>query len=144
MTLHRKKGQQMRTVNDMKITITKKKLLERLHENRRKHEEVYREARDAFLSMAREELRTRVRSLEDTNAWPSIDTNRLLRFSLPAPVSYAHEYTEVIDMLDMSDDKELTITAHQFRCWCKDEWEWGPEFAHVSSGYLNPAKAARK
>ena len=125
----------MRTLNDMKITIDKKHLLKILRDNQERHQMAYEEARSRFRQKVVEKMEERLIELKEPS-WTDMKLSKVQRFDLPVPEDYTHDYQEVIDMLEMAEEKKIVITSHQFHCWCKDKWDWTPSFRMSSGAYL--------
>lgn len=125
----------MRTLGELTVNIDKEKLLETLHANRRKHEADYNIALANFRTAAINALTDRKRQLEE-DAWMTIKPRNFLAFNLPVPQSYAHVYSEVINMLEMCENKTIEVSSFQFQCWVKDKWEWSDSLKMSNSGYM--------
>lgn len=58
-----------------------------------------------------------------------------VNFNLTVPQSHQKDYDQVISMLDMCVDKEITIMSDEHACYCMDDWDWKQEFQTVSETY---------
>ena len=125
----------MNTLSDLTITVKIHDLLILLRENRTAHEKEHKAAVREYRKRAIEALEDKLTCLKAEN-WEVIRPDKYLHFSLPAPRSYAHVYTEVIDMLEMATEKEVTISSYQFRRWVKDDWDWSHDFKMSNAGYV--------
>ena len=125
----------MNTLSDLSLTVKICELIVILRDNRSLHEKEYKAAVREYRKRAIEALEDKLSCLKAEN-WEVIRPDRYLHFSLPAPRSYAHIYTEVLDMLEMATKEEVEISAHQFRCWVKDDWDWSSDFKMSTAGYV--------
>ena len=103
------------------IKVSKRILLERLHNNRNMHVSIYAEACKEYKKFCLCTLRERSEDIEE-GLLTAI--KEFLSFDYNHPVSYEDEYNEAIGMLEMSLDEEITITNEQYQKWVKDNWEW--------------------
>jgi hypothetical protein len=115
------------------LTYDKNKVLERLRENRDGHAAKVIEAQSVYQAQVTEELSKR---LEQARAGKPVDPSFLAKF--PIPQDYTKEYDRVIDRLETTDDKTVTLEDHEFNQWMRDEWDWQGRFTASSSRYLTP------
>jgi len=103
---------------NIKVTVDKNILLERLVNNRAAHKKVYEKALNIWQNDLEKCLKTIVPS--KVASWPHLIDD--LRNSLP--VSYIKDYDEAIDMFELSVDKTITLEHSSFVKFCRDEWNW--------------------
>ena len=116
-------------MGDITIAVSKETLLEKLHQNRAGHREVYDKAWEGYKKLMRRELENR---LELIKANMPIDP--FLRHQ--APDDHTGDYDDVIDMLDMALGNEVELTQAQFKCYVKDDWGWKGNWTASTTAYL--------
>lgn len=50
-------------------------------------------------------------------------------------MSYEKAYDQIIRMMEMSIDTEITLTADQFSSFVMDDWNWKSNFNAVNATY---------
>lgn len=107
----------MMHANNRTVNVKRTDLLSALKDGRARHVAEfdqamidYREAAEKFLSEALE----RAKAGDLSN----------LRFDLPRPESHVGEYDEVIAMMEMSVDDEISLDSGSFRAYVLGEWSW--------------------
>ena len=116
-------------MNDIKVTVHKAELLEKLRVNRAKHTEVYDRAWEGYVRLTREELESkldRIKSGKPIERY--LGTN--------PPENHTGDYSDVIDMLEMSIGDEVELSQQQFRQYVKDDWGWKEEWIMSNTVYL--------
>ena len=115
----------------MLVTINREELLERLRENRERHEKTYQLA----LASWREDLAALLKKLDVSEAteFPA----KLNRMSGKCPKSHVKEYDRVIDMFEMSVSETIELDGSNFDKFCRDEWSW--THSAMSNSYYNNA-----
>lgn len=56
-------------------------------------------------------------------------------FDLQVPQNHAKDYDQVIAMLEMCVDDELSIRSDEFACYVMDDWDWKEDFLHTNKRY---------
>lgn len=102
----------------IEITVKKEDLMQRLRENREKHEKLYQEA----LRQWQGDLAKTLGSVKASECiyWPE----ELSELKSSRPVSHLDEYDRSIDMFEMCVKDEIKINSGLFRKLCRDEWDW--------------------
>mgnify|MGYP003496371332 CR=1 FL=1 len=108
----------MQQFRDRTIKVSVDNLLAILRENRTKHIEDFKEAYELFRGEYIETLEAMIADVEEEGLPPK------MQIDLLKPVSYEQDYTQIIEMLEMSVDKEIEITATEFQAYVKDKWSW--------------------
>jgi hypothetical protein len=57
------------------------------------------------------------------------------QFGLDVPESHEKAYDQIIRMMEMSVDQEITLTCSQFGCFVMDDWDWKEKWAASNSAY---------
>lgn len=149
------RDQKERTVN-----VDRLKLIETLISNKKKHIDEYNEAvagyretlltsLDAAFDKAKnnvvssyERLKVKFNDLSNEELLTQPNTITLSDaqyLSMQVPHSYAKEYDAAIDMAKWDTREVLELTASEFTCFVRDEWDWKESFAAVNSRYLKKA-----
>ena len=58
-----------------------------------------------------------------------------MQFNLPVPQNHSKDYDQVIRMLELSVDGEISIRSDEFACYVMDDWDWKTDFTNVSNSY---------
>lgn len=102
--------------------------MEALEVNFQKHLKEYSEAVVVYRKAKMEELNSWINKLDNNEEIPDHSI-------LTQPVSYEKEYNRVIQMVTMSVDGEIDLTAREFSQYVLDEWDWQDSFKAVTSFY---------
>lgn len=116
------------------VTVDKNELLARLKENREKHEEAFKLAYEGFIQTLIEELEEKLARVKAGKT----PKDRLI-IGAVRPENHTSDYDDVIDMLTMADDKQITLTQTQFRQYARDDWGWKQQWTTSNSGYVAKA-----
>ena len=118
------------------VNVKRSELLEILKKNREQHKLDYAEAVEGYRG-------AKIKALED--ALEKVKTEEKpektsLNVSLNKPITYVSEYTEVIDMLEMSVDEIINLDSDSFQAYIKDNWSWKRSFMASNSTYMASGK----
>jgi hypothetical protein len=116
------------------MNFSRQDLLERLVANRDRHASVVKEALAGYVKRARDEVVARLNELEKGRPVA-------LYFSLQPPADMTSAYDTVIEMLRMSQDRTIELSAQEFRCLVQDEWDWSELFWSTNKTYSQTAKS---
>ena len=124
---------------DREVKVKRDELLIVLRKNREQHIKDYKEAcagyRQAALARIDEifsDLRAKINGLKEGQTIAIIG----LQFGLVVPVSHEKAYDQIIRMMEMSVDDEITLTCSQFGCFVMDDWDWKEQWSASNSMYL--------
>ena len=125
---------------DREVKVRRKELLEVLQKNRTDHIKDYNEACAGYRQQALKridhifnDLRNKINDLKEGQTISIIG----LKFGLNVPQSHEKAYDQIIRMMEMSVDEEITLTGSQFACFVMDDWDWKEEWATSNSMYLS-------
>ena len=104
-------------------------LLVRLRENREQHIANFEKAMVVYREKMIEVLKKKLSAAKKNE-----DVEHSI--NLPRPKNYADYYDEAIEMLDMCNDKEITLDRELFNQLVRDEWDWSRDYAGTSLSYL--------
>lgn len=107
------------TVGLKLIKVNKTELIETLKKNKKTHIIEYDESYKGFVIESTQRLK---KALKDAKSEKFDD----VYFSQPD--SHESDYSVIIEMLEMSVDTEVEISAEQFRRYVRDEWSWTSSF----------------
>lgn len=114
------------------VKVTVEELLVKVRANREKHKE---ELADAMGEMLTDLAQYHYRQLEllkgDIDDLDDVDTH----FSFPVPEDHTEDYDQVITMLEMSVDKEITLDHHEFQQYVMDKWVWKNDHLRTMAFY---------
>jgi len=116
------------------FTFKKDTVLAALRENRERHAEIVKEAREgwqaAAIKMIKNEM-SRVRKLASP---------RHVSFSLAPPADYTDIYDTFIAQLELAMEDEVELDGDEFRKLMQDKWDWREEFLGTNSAYSISAR----
>lgn len=118
------------------VNVKRLELLEILKVNRDQHKLDYKEAVEGYRG-------AKIKALEDALEKVKNEVNpekTSLNVSLNKPINYVSEYTEVIDMLEMSVDDVINLDSDSFQAYIKDNWSWKRSFMVSNSSYMASGK----
>lgn len=107
----------MLSFNKQTININRETLLTKLRENLQIHIAELKEAREDYKQVANKfahELVERV----------SAGDYSKMNFEIQPPKNYTKQYTDVIELLEYSEDAIIPLGADLFRAYVKNEWDW--------------------
>ena len=107
-------------------------IIQRLRENRKKHEEIFNESVIGYQKKAIEMLAER---LEKVRANPLEHTS----VPLSVPTNHLKEYDRTILMVDQCLDVELELDEQEYSQYIQDNWAWSRSFLVGNSGYSQMA-----
>lgn len=111
-----------------KVKVNKKDLLKKLKENREKHNTIFLEALDGYKKAVIEVLEDRLVDAKSGKRIPH-------HIDLVEPMDQTREYDQAIAMLEMSVDKQIELTQHEFAAYVMDKWGWSDQFTVTNSVY---------
>lgn len=99
------------------VKLKREELLDKVQRNRDNHVEEVREAQEGML----EDIAAyHAEEIARIKAGKSFDT----RINFPEPEDHTDDYDQVIAMLEMSVDEEITLSNHEFGQYVMDNWQW--------------------
>lgn len=107
-------------------------ILQRLGENRKRHEDIYNEAVVGYHKKAIEALTER---LQKVLANPLEHTN----VTLSVPQNHLKDYDRTILMVEQCLDVELELDEQEYSQYIQDNWHWTRGFLVGNSGYSSMA-----
>ena len=116
----------------MKTKIERKKLLEKVKANARKHVEIVKEAREGYVKKARAALESRLKQVLKGQVVS-------LSFTLSPPQDYSAVYKNVVQMLEWNTNEYVELGPDEFRQIVLDEWDWHDNFLAANSHYSGQA-----
>lgn len=114
------------------VRVSKKFLLEKLHENREAHRKTFEEALEGW---HQEILKVLEAQIERVKA----DKRHNPQWNVPMPQDHTREYDKVIDLIEASLDDEFELAMIEFNCYVRDDWGWKADFLYTASNYINKA-----
>lgn len=118
----------MLNLRNKSVNVNRISLLETLKQNREIHVREFDAAEGGYQQAMLDKLADTVKKVKKGEV-------KELSISLPRPRSYEKEYTETIEMLEMSVDENINLDAESFRAYFKDEWAWSSGFKTLVASY---------
>jgi hypothetical protein len=124
---------------DREVKVRRGELLEVLRKNRERHIRDYKAACAGYREQALKrideifhDLRAKITGLKDGQTIAVVG----LQFGLNVPQSHEKAYDQIIRMMEMSVDDEITLTCSQFACFVMDDWDWKEQWSASNATYL--------
>lgn len=111
------------------MRVAKDVLLQRLKENRDKHQEVYEEAMEGWKRAFTKKLQD---ALEKLTNGESVEPSSIY---LQKPRSHTDEYDKAVCMIEASLDLEFELRADDFDQYFCDNWSWKEQFVNNATDY---------
>jgi hypothetical protein len=125
---------------DREVKVKRDELLAVLKKNRERHIADYIEACAGYRASALErideifsDLKAKIGGLREGQTIAVIG----LQFGLAVPETHEKAYDQIIRMMEMSVDEEITLTCSQFGCFVMDDWDWKQQWSASNTMYMN-------
>lgn len=112
----------------MKINVDRIELVNILYNNRSNHKTKVEKALQGYRAKCLEILEERaemIRKGQKPNMY----------IHLQEPIDQTDDYDSVIGLLEMSKDKTIELSEHDYRNYVLDKWEWSQKFSATNSAY---------
>lgn len=119
----------MITINQQSVNVNRQKLLECLRTNRDNHVREYNQAVDCYQEAMVDALKKKLKEVRSGKV-------KELSINLPRPKSFESNYTDVIEMLEMSVDENINLDSSAFKAYIRDEWNWSQGFKSIAGSYV--------
>lgn len=123
----------MITINQQSVNVNRQKLLECLRTNRDNHVREYNQAVDCYQEAMVDALKKKLKEVRSGKV-------KELSINLPRPKSFESNYTDVIEMLEMSVDENINLDSSAFKAYIRDEWNWSQGFKSIAGSYISGSK----
>lgn len=114
------------------VRLSKLALIDILKENHKKHVAVYEEAVDGYWDETAKILHEALDKINKRH----LPSDKEVNLYFPFPKNYSSDYQSAIEMLELSIDSTITLTAAEFQQYVKDNWTWSKTFSVTNSMYL--------
>lgn len=118
----------MINLHSQEVTVGRKQLLDALRVNLKVHQAEYAEAYADYQEKVIFELEAALKRAKSGDFKKAV-------VSINAPVSHEKEFTDVIEMLEMSVHEEILLDRQVFRAYFKNEWPWADAFKLAGATY---------
>lgn len=123
----------MMNIRQRSVNVDRLELLNKLRVNRALHIAEYSVALAEYQQRLLEDLKLaakKVAKIDDPLKLKSFS------FAVPFPQNHEDDYSEVIEMLEMSVDATINLDAESFKAYIKNEWHWQRQFTAAKMAYL--------
>jgi len=117
------------------VKVKKDELLEILRKNRAEHRAIFLKAQEKYREVVIKELDAQLKAARGSKPFVLAKIVQLVQ-----PKDYTAQYDRAIQMLEMSVDDTIIITAVEFQNYVQDIWNWSREWAFSNSSYVKSAK----
>lgn len=139
---------EQKTLTMNEVRISKVKLLKKIEENRKLHEQEYNETMEAYKITVREKTKERIeeqkryfkqaiKNLEDNLAQFEKDINVEPIVNVQKPVNYLKDYDTAIGMLNFSLDDIVCLNRSEFQSYAMDDWAWKKDFKKFNESMIS-------
>lgn len=122
------------SLHSQEVTVDRFKLLDTLKHNRDIHISEYAEALINYRKSLQIDLSDAIMEARDE----SVDLSKI-RVQFNVPQSHVAEYDNIIEMLEMSVHKDISLDNTAFKAYVKDDWAWKQGFSLLNSTYATKA-----
>lgn len=122
----------MISLHSQSVNVNRKDLLQVLIANRELHVKEFSEAIDGY-----QQAMLDVLAQTTKNVKKGLIAELNLRLAKPA--SHEDDYTQVIEMLEVSVDEVINLSSDAFQAYYKDKWNWSAGFKALASTYSGAA-----
>jgi len=117
------------------VKVKKSELLTILRKNRTEHRDIFLKAQTRYREVAIKELDAQLKAARNGRPFVLAKIVELVQ-----PKDYTSQYDRAIQMLEMSVDETVVITAVEFQNFVQDKWNWSRDWAFSNSSYVKSAK----
>ena len=117
------------------VLIQKKRLLEKLKQNRDEHKEIYETALEGW----KEEV---IKGLEDALVKAKKGEEYITQLDLTKPVHHLKEYDEIIDRVEWHEKDLIELDIQEFNCFVRDKWDWSHWFLKQATSYSSTSSSS--
>ena len=120
------------------VNVNRIQLLKTLDENRALHRVEYAAALVEFQERLTADLKLAVKTVSKVTDPEDLKD---FKFSLEFPKNHERDYTDVIEMLEMSVDENINLDSESFKAYFKNEWSWANMFFNMKKMYAVPGSS---
>lgn len=115
----------MLNLRSKSVNVSRLALLDALVKNLETHKTQYQEAIADYKTKLRLDANELVESLEKDLSEKDL---KKLRIEFNPPSDHSKEYTDAIEMLEMSVDDTIQLDEQSFKAFIKNQWLWSDSF----------------
>ena len=112
------------------VTVRKAELLRIVTANRDKHRSTYEQAFEKFKDAMRKKLELHLSDLGRGRIPP-------ITLKIEVPEDHTDDYDQVLGMLTLEVNDNVTLSWEEYRNYVDDEWDWSRRWAANTSSYVN-------
>jgi len=113
------------------VKVEKAELVGRIKANRDVHRQVFEKAMEGYRRAAAEFFNEQWGNALDDRQFAVV-------FRQPVPEDHSDDYEAALDMLEMSVEDRVTLSAQEFRQYVRDDWGWKKNWTETTSSYVYP------
>jgi hypothetical protein len=118
----------MQVLYGLSIKADRKAVLDKLRQNRAEHSKIVKEARKAYVEMAKKAVEKKLAALAEGKVVS-------LSFKLSAPLDYTTVYDTAIRALELHTEPTIELSSEQVRNLVDDTWDWSGQFTSSNMLY---------
>ena len=126
----------MMTNGQQSVTVNRLALIKAIKEGRDQHRAQYDEAVVDFKAKLEAELSRVLKQVRKGNVQEH-------HVNVTPPPCHLTDYDDVIEMMEMSVDENITLDRDAFKAYFKNEWSWTRTFNTLNSSYKVGIGSAR-
>lgn len=145
------------------VVMKKSELLDKLSENKAKHDTIYLAAVDGYWTLAKEKIEEKKKNfyeqIQDISSKVNEEIDKILvkisnKEELPSnisvgqlvfnssiglqyPENHTSDYDRAIKMMESSIFDTVSLSSGEFDCYVLNNWSWKKSFISSSANYLN-------
>ena len=119
------------------VTVEKAKLIERIKENRERHDREHQEALEGYKARM---VFILTRKLEAAKRREEVD--HLIELEIPR--EHFADYDRALALLEWEQGESVSLTHGEFERYVLDEWPWKGKFTSVHATYIRPAASSQQ
>jgi hypothetical protein len=118
----------------MKIEVKRLELIKIVRKNRENHRKIFESALEGYRKAAIKKFEAQLELVKANKPFESY-------FNLAQPVDQTKDYDRVIGMLELAEDRVISLSEDDYSRYVLDKWDWTQHFSTSNSAYTNLVSA---
>jgi len=118
--------------NQRSVNVLRLDLITALKENLAIHQAEYAEAVQDFRAKVLRDLKAKTK---EVNAATDAQLVQITSLGINPPQNHETEFTEMIEMFEMSVDEKINLDHQSFKAFFKNDWPWKKQFEMIAASY---------